>query len=136
MKVASIRGFGRLLSIALASLAAGGGSAQAHHAASLQYDVEKQVTFDLVLTKVEWINPHSYLQGVRTVDGMPENWAIETAGTAAMHRMGLSNKDMFKVGSSYKVTVNPSRNGAKQALLTAVVFPDGRIFRLGAEAVK
>jgi hypothetical protein len=116
-------------------VALAGPAAQAHHAAAVQFDVEKVLTFDAVIEKVEWINPHSYAQVVRTnPQGVKEKWAIEMAGTNAMRRGGVTNKDMFKVGESYKFEVNPARNGATSGLISSVTFPDGRIFRLGAYA--
>ena len=37
------------------------GAVDAHHAAAAQYDVEKVVQFKGVLTKVEWVNPHTHM---------------------------------------------------------------------------
>ena len=37
-----------------------GGVAAAHHSFAAEFDADKRVTLDAVITKVEWTNPHTY----------------------------------------------------------------------------
>ena len=55
--------------------------AWAHHAFSALYDATKPVRFqDATVTRVEWINPHTWIYvDVKQPDGKIENWAIEAA---------------------------------------------------------
>ena len=104
----------------------------AHHSAAAEYDVEKVVQFKGVLTKVEWINPHSHMSfDVKGPDGKVVNWSIEFAGVSGLRKAGLANKQALTIGQTYGLAINPSRDGRKAGLINTLTFPDGRVFRLG-----
>ena len=104
----------------------------AHHSAAAEYDVEKVVQFKGVLTKVEWINPHSHMTfDVKGPDGKVINWSIEFAGVSGLRKAGLANKQVLTIGQTYGLAINPSRDGRKAGLINTLTFPDGRVFRLG-----
>ena len=64
------------------------GTSVAHHAFSAEFDQTKPVMLRGTVTRMEWINPHSWLHiDVRQEDGTVESWMIE-AGPA-----GLSVED-------------------------------------------
>jgi hypothetical protein len=117
---------GTLSILAGGALLAVSGAAQAHHAVNAQFFVDQFVTKSGVLEKVEWINPHAYVHLVITENGKPVKYAMEWTGIAAMRRAGVTSKSMFKIGDTYKVTYNPSRNGSAKGQITAVQFPDGK----------
>src|ERR1700731_2020639 len=52
---------------------------RAHHAFAAEFDDKRPVHFpDATVTKVEFINPHSWIHvNVKQPDGTVENWAIE-----------------------------------------------------------
>ena len=103
----------------------------AHHAAASQYDVQKVVQFKGVLTKVEWVNPHTHMYfDVTGADGKKKNWAVEYAGVNQLRRVGLNNKQSLTVGATYSLAVNPARDGRSAGLINSMTFPDGRVFRL------
>ena len=103
----------------------------AHHAASSQYDVQKVVQFKGVLTKVEWVNPHTHMYfDVKDGAGKTKNWAVEYAGVNQLRRVGLNNKQSLTVGATYTLAVNPARDGRTAGLINSMTFPDGRVFRL------
>ena len=107
----------------------------AHHSAAAEYDVEKVVQFKGVLTKVEWINPHSHMSfDVKGPDGKVANWSIEFAGVSGLRKAGLANKQVLTIGQTYALVINPSRDGRKTGLINTLTFPDGRVFRLGSGA--
>jgi hypothetical protein len=107
----------------------------AHHSAAAEYDVERVVQFKGVLTKVEWINPHSHMSfDVKGPDGKIANWSIEFAGVSGLRRAGLANKQALTIGQTYGLAINPSRDGRKAGLINTLTFPDGRVFRLGTGA--
>ena len=110
-------------------------SANGHHAAAAQYDVDKVVEFKGVLVEVEWINPHTHMSfDVTGPGGKVTRWSIEFAGVSGMRRAGLANKQVLTVGKTYNVAVNPARDGRSMGLINTLTFPDGRVFRLGAFA--
>jgi hypothetical protein len=106
----------------------------AHHAVNAQFDVTKNVLLTGVLTKVEIINPHSYIHFDVTGPGKKvTTYSIETGAPGALRRAGLSLRDALKVGSTYKFVICPSRNGTPTGLMSGITLPDGRSFTFGAE---
>jgi hypothetical protein len=106
----------------------------AHHAVNAQFDVTKNVLLTGVLTKVEIINPHSYIHFDVTGPGKKvTNYSIETGAPGALRRAGLSLRDALKVGGTYKFVICPSRNGTPTGLMSGITLPDGRSFTFGAE---
>jgi hypothetical protein len=106
----------------------------AHHAVNAQFDVTKNVLLSGELTKVEIINPHSYIHFDVTGPGKKvTSWSIETGAPGALRRAGLSLRDALKVGQTYKFVICPSRNGTPTGLMSGITLPDGRSFTFGAE---
>ena len=70
----------------------------AHHAVSAEFDVNRQITYTGVITKVEWSNPHIYFYvDVKDASQKVTNWAFEGAGPNSLARMGWL-RDTLKVG--------------------------------------
>jgi hypothetical protein len=67
---------------------------------------------------------------VKDPAGQMHTWQVMTVGVAAMRKTGAGNKDLFKVGQTYKMQVYPARVGANRALLETITFPDGRTMSL------
>ena len=94
----------------------------AHHAFDTEFDEKDRITLKGTLTKMEWMNPHSWIfMDVKGPDGKLAKWAIETGAPAALVRRGLRLSD-FRVGM--EITVDGYR--AKKKVATAA----GRIVRL------
>jgi hypothetical protein len=54
--------------------------ASAHHAFSSEFDANRPVQLTGVVTKMEWVNPHSWIHiDVKKPDGTVEKWMIEGA---------------------------------------------------------
>ena len=61
-----------------------------HHSRAPYYDLQKTVTVTGTVTKIDWINPHSYIYlDVKTPTGTVESWTVELYPTGLMSRMGL-----------------------------------------------
>ena len=103
--------------------------ALAHHSFQAEFDEKLQFQLTGVLSKVEWINPHTYFHlDVKDETGKVTTWAIESFGPAGLRRAGLSRVGLFKVGDTYTVTVCGAKDGSKNlAWLKDFKFPDGRV---------
>jgi hypothetical protein len=102
--------------------------APAHHAVQAQFDVNQVVEKRGVLTKIDWINPHTYMHFDVTEDGGVKRYSIESLGVVGLRRAGIDSKSSFQVGGTFTFFINPSRNGSATGLLVTLIFPDGRRF--------
>jgi hypothetical protein len=106
--------------------------ARAHHSFAAEFDIEKPVKLEGVLTKMDWVNPHGWIYvDVKTPDGKVENWAVESAGPTQLLRRGLRKTD-FPAGVEVIVEGYKAKSGATKANARSVTFKDGRNFYLGA----
>ncbi|MDA1184866.1 MAG: DUF6152 family protein [Acidobacteria bacterium] len=107
--------------------------ASAHHSFAAEFDVEKPVTLQGVLTKMEWVNPHGWLYiDVTQPDGSVVNWAVEAGGPNALLRRGLRKTD-FPLGLEIQVEGYAAKSGAPKANGQTVTLTDGRDFFLGVD---
>jgi hypothetical protein len=106
--------------------------AWAHHAFAAEFDGNKPVKFiDAVVTKVQLINPHSWIYvDVKGVDGKMENWAIEAGSPNILMRRGIT-KDTVKVGQKIRVDGYQSKDGSRRANGRDLTLPDGTQLFLG-----
>ena len=80
------------LCLALAPAAAG-----AHHSFAAQYDANQPITLDGVITKVEWMNPHTYFYvDVADDKGKVVTWAVEGGAPNVLYREGWKPTSLKK----------------------------------------
>jgi hypothetical protein len=106
--------------------------ARAHHAFAAEFDEKKPVKFvDATVTKVELINPHSWIHvDVKQPDGTVENWAIEAGSPNILLRRGIT-KDTLKVGQKIVVDGYQSKDGSHRANGRDLKLPNGQQLFLG-----
>ena len=76
------------------------GFVSAHHSFSGEFDAAKLTTVRGVVTRFDWINPHSFIYvDAKLENGQVEHWALEGPGVLQLSRRGL-NKDTFKAGDT------------------------------------
>ena len=108
-------------------------SAHAHHAFAANFDANKPVRFEAVITKMEWINPHAWITvEVTRDDGSIEEWMIEAGSPNMLFRRGI-NQNTVQPGMRVIVDGYQARNGARRANGRDLTLPDGsKLFLSGA----
>ena len=113
---------GWLLGAALLVAAA---PAVAHHAFSAEFDATKPVRLRGAITKMEWINPHSWMHvDVSNDDGTVDSWMIEAGPPGALVRRGWK-KDSVQPGTIVLVEGYQALDGGLRANGRDVTLPDG-----------
>jgi hypothetical protein len=103
--------------------------AGAHHSFAAEFDAKQPVTLKGTITKMEWINPHSWLHiDVKNDDGTTVEWMIEGATPNTLLRRGFS-REAVKPGTEITIVGYRAKNGANRANGRDLVLPDGsRLF--------
>lgn len=103
--------------------------AAAHHAFATEFDATKPVQLRGTITRVEWINPHSWIHiDVTSEDGTVESWMIEAGPPGVLVRRGWS-KDSVQAGTEVLVEGYQARDGSSRANGRDITLPDGsRLF--------
>ena len=108
--------------------------ALAHHAFSAEFDSTKPVKLSGTITKMEWINPHSWLHlDVTQEDGTVESWMVEAGPAGVLVRRGWT-KDSVEPGTEVIVEGYQARDGSRRANGRDVTLPDGRRLFAGTSA--
>lgn len=121
-----------LLAVSAGSLLLATATARAHHAFSAEFDAARPVELRGVVTRMEWINPHSWITiDVTTEDGTVETWEIEAGAPNAMFRRGFT-RDSLPVGTEIVVRGYQARDGGRTANGRDLTLPDGQRLFLGS----
>jgi len=101
-----------------------------HHGRS-NFIYDETVTIEGKVIKMNWRNPHVYLDVQTTkVNKQTEVWLIESGTPVALKRQGWS-KESIKTGDNVVVVGNPNRDPEKHhMLLDHVIREDGETFYL------
>lgn len=112
-------------------LAAASAPVDAHHAFSPEFDINQPVTLRGTLTRLDWINPHSWIfLEVKRADGQLEMWEVETTGPTGLMRRGLRKTD-FPAGVELEITGFMARKKPFTAAARTVKKTDGTEFFVG-----
>lgn len=120
--------------VCCAALACAAAGVQAHHAFSTEFDVNRPLSFTGKVTKVELINPHSWIH-IEVVDdsGTAATWMIEGGSPNALVRRGVT-KASIPIGSELLVNGYQARDGSHRAVGRDITFADGRPLFFGGSA--
>ena len=106
--------------------------AWAHHAFAAEFDAKKPVHLEGVVTKVELINPHSWIHvDVKGADGAVASWMVEAGSPNVLLRRGLT-KASVPTGTQVVVEGYQSKDGSKRANGRDITLPDGKKLFLGS----
>jgi hypothetical protein len=104
----------------------------AHHSFAAEFDAKKPVKLRGTVTKMEWINPHSWIHiDVKTPDGKVEQWMVEGGAPNALLRRGW-NKNSLLPGTEILVEGFQAKDGALRANGRDITFPDGKKLFVGS----
>ena len=105
------------------------GMAEAHHSFAAQYDADRLATLNGVVTKVEWMNPHTrFYIDVEDDQGNVVNWNLELASPNILTRRGWS-RNSLQVGEVVTVDASLAKDGSNMANAMSVILADGsRVF--------
>jgi hypothetical protein len=123
-----------ILALALTTLIPLAPPALAHHSFAAEYDADKPVTLTGSVTKMAWINPHSWIYiDVKKADGKVENWAIEAGPPGTLVRAGFTKESLAR-DTVIKVNGYRAKDGALRANGRDITLPDGRLLFVGGSS--
>src|SRR5580692_8530024 len=106
----------------------------AHHAFAAEFDADKPVKLEGTVTRMELINPHSWIHiDVKDADGKVTSWMIECGSPNTLYRHGFT-KDTVKAGTRIVVQGYLAKDGDNRANGRDVTLPDGQKLFLGSSA--
>jgi len=108
----------------------GGTSVLAHHSFAAEFDINKPVTLQGVVTKVEWVNPHVYVYlDVKDASGKVTAWSLSSLSPGAARRAGVTRAN-FGQGQMVTVLAYHSKDGSNFGFMRRMTFADGHTVEL------
>jgi hypothetical protein len=95
----------------------------AHHSFAAEFDAAKPFTLTGTVTKVDWMNPHSYFY-IDVIDEQTKavtNWAMELGSPNGLMRAGWT-RNTLKVGDEVTVEGSRAKNGSPTGNARSVVM--------------
>ena len=107
----------------------------AHHAFSAEFDANRPVKLEGVVTKMDWINPHSWIHiDVKADDGTVQKWMIEGGAPNALLRRGW-NRNSLPAGTQIAVQGFQAKDGSFRANGRDITFANGSKLFVGSSGI-
>ncbi len=121
--------------IAGALMAAAAVPAIAHHSFAAEFDINRPIELEGVVTRMEFSNPHSWLHiEVTTVTGEKQQWQVEGGAPNALIRRGW-NRNSIPAGIQVHVEGFQARDRSFRASGREVTLPDGSSLFMGSVGI-
>ena len=100
----------------------------AHHSFAAHYDMQKPITIQGTIARVQLTNPHSwFFLDVKEADGTMSQWKFEAGTPSGMIRNGYKATELPK-GTMVTITGFPAREQPKVGMLQRLTTADGRTY--------
>jgi hypothetical protein len=126
------------LILSLAGLLIVAPRADAHHSVAGQFDVHHTVTLSGVVSKVNWVNPHIYIElTVKEPATQAAVWRLEGVPVGMARKAGLSSSMLKGHGETVTIVAHPARDGTPNlGYIIKITYPDGKVFQFAADAAE
>jgi hypothetical protein len=117
---------------AMAGLLACGLPLLAHHSFAAEFDADKTVTLQGVVSKVDWINPHIFVYvDVKDSAGKITTWELQSLPPLFFRGSGLTKDVLLSNKQEVTFTANPAKDGTRAyGFMTKLSYPDGHVFSM------
>ena len=119
-------------SLIAAAIAIAAPPVRAHHAFAAEFDAAQPITLRGTVTRVEWINPHTWIHiNVKDADGKTTEWMIEGGTPNTLLRRGV-DKNSIPAGTEIIVDGYRAKNGSNRANGRDLTLPNGKKLFVGS----
>jgi len=128
MKRVRVSSLGVVLGAALAAVSV---PSFAHHSFAAEFDINRPIQLDGVVTKMQFSNPHSWLHiEVTTETGEKQQWQVEGGAPNALMRNGW-NRNSVPAGIKVHVEGFQAKDRSFRASGREITLPDGASLFMG-----
>jgi hypothetical protein len=128
MKRIRVSSLGVVVGAALAAVAV---PSLAHHSFAAEFDINRPIQLDGVVTKMQFSNPHSWLHiEVTTEAGEKQAWMVEGGAPNALMRNGW-NRNSVPAGVKVHVEGFQAKDRSFRASGREITLPDGSSLFMG-----